>query len=1455
MAFELITPKIQGSNCLICLESLEKFPSKRIYEIDEGSKKESSFSSKIRFKLERIFGLRFSRGFICENCVKKIKRIETNIAALRKVHLQNKQPDRIEANVVALKEVPLQKKQAVKQLFSLEQAINLCSNLESEAQESESETQDSSEAIQVVQEKNSSAQVYPDLSSKIMPMVLPDGIPHTHNPRVNTKAGDAQNPQNSPAIPTRSRVIINAFPCSAQPHGHCVDDVIEGVKCTKCKAWSHLKCAGFDLFEAANVDPNWMCWKCKQIGPPSAPKAAPRLDSEALSGLQLLAAVAASPHAQLAATPTRPRANYELRCTSQKFPVHASTKSFYQSGLSQTSPLVQSGQMSTSIEILQPEITISTNMFYKQPGKSKFVQIKPKKQPDIYSADSSHICNSSVKQIILPTVMLEDTTDPLYINDHRQSDQNTDSIQSSKAPTQDTSKAIQVAQFQTSSAGVRPVLSTRNLPMLSEVLLGNISNTDNQPTVDNKAEDYVQYPNNTTRAKCVKDVSTQSISQSDTLDSATAICLQGHGQPDQISTRTETQWPDVMISANMSDMQPESLGFGVSSDSPNVLPTVDPLHNTGHQQSDITIYPENANPIIGNFPQSLRTYSRKRTSSLTSSSPKLLKTSISSPNEKTPTTRQCPANTKPASKLSHHTPHSYAKKEKGVKRIRRKLIPSKPRPLMTKLEEMGKKQYRPFLANVSTKIEQAICSGSRRSTSGVVRALFRIPEVKQGLEEIFCEEIHNYPNTLKKTTILCKTEMEDLQSCDLEKVANEFVDNFGFLANLMVSFMVPPNKQRNAETLSGIIPIIAVIYGMLMKTRNPNLNLIQKVLSMVLVDSSTEQVGFDRLNKIAICMSHGTSMGLLNDLSETVEKTVAEKLKAGKKVRLIGDNVNLAVKAQSESLLRRNRTLNLFGSAFICQNDFFENEPLPKCPQVSNPTPADILPSCKDANEYQHNSMILIAKIWKEFFPQLSFLSDIFPDHIGNDDRKFAEETEVFPTGVINKNEMKATDVVDILEKYTQDLKTVYKIADKNINKANVIHIGGDQLTRERFSMGINTRLANPFPEKLLSGLGRVAVTMEFFHLDMNFLQMIYKHLSSNNAVTITEVGTIEHAIARLSRTQVNYKKLTSHYDACKDLFLTFWRSLLVTASLEFFGMTNLNDAIASNCPPLSQDPKEREDWAKQALSDFLTKLVMPTKQNRAPNIVKMSEHPMAPTKTLILSNGKAIEVSIMPLTEETHGTQEPDRKMNYCQTVLRLGLHYHYFQELVKRPNRDQMLTCLKMILPVYKALSPAGKYPFEVFRFIVQQLILDFDAASEVFYGCFVNTKGGLNTHVPADLAMEWQVKRYKRCIKKLGSKSCDDTIYKRTKAIGATSHIVNRFDEQIHKRTRQHGSANRNARVDEETLISEFSQIRPFYHTPGRHYTKFQNITKTPTDKLDGPEFNEWMCKHLEKGISVS
>jgi hypothetical protein len=728
--------------------------------------------------------------------------------------------------------------------------------------------------------------------------------------------------------------------------------------------------------------------------------------------------------------------------------------------------------------------------------------------------------------------------------------------------------------------------------------------------------------------------------------------------------------------------------------------------------------------------------------------------------------------------------------------------------------------------------------------------------VKKGLEEIFCEELHHLPNTLKQATILGKTKMEDLQSCDLEKVANEFVDNFGFLTNLMVSFMVPPNKQGDAETLSGIIPIIAVIYGMLMKTRNPNLNLIQKVLSMVLVDSSTQQVGFDRLNKIAICMSHDTSMGLLNDLSETVEKTVAEELKAGKKVRLIGDNVNLGVKVQSESLLRRDRTLNLFGSAFICQNNFFENEFLPKCPQVSIPTAADILPSCKDATDYQHNSMILIAKIWKEFFPQLYFLSDIFPDHIGNDDIKFAVKTEVFPMGVINKDEMKATDVVDILEKYTQYMKTLYKNADKNINKADVIHIGGDQLTRERLSMGINTRLANPFPEKLLNELGRVAVTMEFFHLDMNFLQKIYKYLSSNDAVTITEVGTIGHAIARLSRTHVNYKKLTSHYDACKDLFLTFWRSLLVTASLEFFGMTDLKDAITSNCPPLNQDPKEREVWAKQALSDFLTKLVMPTNQNRAPNIVKISERPMAPKKTVILSNGKAIEVSFMkPLTEETHGTQEPDRKMNYCQTVLRLGLHYHYLQELVKRPNRDQMLTCLKMTLPVYKALSPAGKYPFEVFRFIVQQLILDFDAASQVFYGCFVNTKGGLNTHVPADLAMEWQVKSYKRCIKKLGSKSSDDTIYKRTKAIGATSHIVTRFDEQIHKRTRQHGSAIRDARVDEETLISEFSQIRPFHHTPGRHYTKFKNITKTPTDKLDGTEFNQWICNHLEKGISVS
>ena len=57
------------------------------------------------------------------------------------------------------------------------------------------------------------------------------------------------------------------------------------------------------------------------------------------------------------------------------------------------------------------------------------------------------------------------------------------------------------------------------------------------------------------------------------------------------------------------------------------------------------------------------------------------------------------------------------------------------------------------------------------------------------------------------------------------------------------------------------------------------------------------------------------------------------------------------------------------------------------------------------------------------------------------------------------------------------------------------IHIGGDQLTRERFSTAKSLRRGNLSPEARFDHLG--PTTFELFHLDMNFLQQVsHKHSS-----------------------------------------------------------------------------------------------------------------------------------------------------------------------------------------------------------------------------------------------------------------------------------------------------------------------------------------------------------------------
>lgn len=122
------------------------------------------------------------------------------------------------------------------------------------------------------------------------------------------------------------------------------------------------------------------------------------------------------------------------------------------------------------------------------------------------------------------------------------------------------------------------------------------------------------------------------------------------------------------------------------------------------------------------------------------------------------------------------------------------------------------------------------------------------------------------------------------------------------------------------------------------------------------------------------------------------------------------------------------------------------------------------------------------------------------------------------------------------------------------------IHVGGDQLTRERFSGAKAMRAHKDDRKDRFVNLS--PITFELFHMQMNFLKMAFKILYKENSVG--DRGTLSHLKTIISRTNVN-ENINTHYDADKDYFVSVVDMYIVECVLAYFGIPRLLSTFPLN--------------------------------------------------------------------------------------------------------------------------------------------------------------------------------------------------------------------------------------------------------------------------------------------------
>ncbi|XP_053405511.1 uncharacterized protein LOC123528628 [Mercenaria mercenaria] len=566
---------------------------------------------------------------------------------------------------------------------------------------------------------------------------------------------------------------------------------------------------------------------------------------------------------------------------------------------------------------------------------------------------------------------------------------------------------------------------------------------------------------------------------------------------------------------------------------------------------------------------------------------------------------------------------------------------------------------------------------------------------------------------------------------------------------------------------------------------------------------------YDRLQPLGVSLSHQGMLETMSAISNSFNTELTECVKQGKKFRIIGDNVNfhMGVAQARKNTGKVSHMEHWFGSAAIVQNVSF-----PDLPGTHPQHDLRYLPAATFMlDEHEWNGImfkfsLIMTRILVDFFPWLKFAKSAVSQVIDDIPEGLKEPNLVIPLPILHKNEQKYAEVVDILDSYQELCETTYEAAEKPLQE---VHIGGDQLTRERFSGAKRLRAAALSETERFESL--FPITFELFHLQMTVLTTFYQILYDTQN---TDSFTLHSQKIRLLRKDADGNDVKNHYDSCRELAVSVIKAYVIEAACEQFGLPD-TEVVPENIP-------EYQNMSNEEIKLWLVSQVSPI----IISICSVSRDVM---------NGNYVE------------NTNTDKINCYGKTVIELGLVYMELCDIVKAPSRDRLLCLMKYLLLILKGHNNKSKYALELLRFLSQQLaLLSERAANEVCYGLFVNTGKSI---IPADMQMEHLVRLTKCHLRTMCSNVTDSSLAKRSSAFFGMDEISKNIDKETSSIKRSQKHKRLSSIEDEQKIIKELRVVRPFLNIPGRH-TETLKMTKNPITKLNMEALIKWIEQYKLK-----
>lgn len=254
--------------------------------------------------------------------------------------------------------------------------------------------------------------------------------------------------------------------------------------------------------------------------------------------------------------------------------------------------------------------------------------------------------------------------------------------------------------------------------------------------------------------------------------------------------------------------------------------------------------------------------------------------------------------------------------------------------------------------------------------------------------------------------------------------------------------------------------------------------------------------------------------------------------------------------------------------------------------QYSTISPDEFKPSFEELSMTKAEYAIFIARSASKLLPYFACFKNELDKPILASAINTEKKNIVHPFSICMKNEQQYSDTIDILDSYEEDLSNCYDKAGIDFKDVK-IHVGGDQMTRERFSGAKCLRDRHKDSQAAFAHLS--PITFELFHMLMNFAENTFKDLF--RASSVCEVGTLKFIQQSLSRASVN-GDVKKHYDAHKEFICDVTDIYSALAVMNHFGMTSVHGQPSRCIPDPEWSESQRYNWFMSEISSLAGSLL-----------------------------------------------------------------------------------------------------------------------------------------------------------------------------------------------------------------------------------------------------------------------